>query len=77
MFEDCVPSWTDSSKNPECVLHGGWTAWSSASACSASCASTRTRSCTNPVPVNSKECEGDMSESRFGTILILKDAINL
>merc|ERR1711892_858448 len=63
MFEVCVLASTDSSKNPECVLHGGWTAWSSASVCSASCASTRTRSCTNPVPVNSKECDGAESES--------------
>jgi len=63
MFEDCVPAWTNPGKNPDCVLHGGWTAWSGASSCSAECTSTRTRSCTNPPPLNSKECEGASSES--------------
>ena len=64
MYEDCVPAWTDPTKNPDCVLHGGWTAWSDKSSCSADCTATRTRTCTNPIPVNSKECEGAKSESR-------------
>jgi len=63
MFEDCVPAWTDPLKNPDCVLHGGWSLWSEASACSSSCTSTRTRTCTNPMPINSKECEGTASET--------------
>merc|ERR1719244_1546846 len=50
-------------KNPNCVLHGGWTAWSSLSACNAQCKSTKTRTCTNPAPLNSKECEGEASET--------------
>jgi len=62
-FEDCVPAWTVPAKNPNCVLHGGWTAWSSPSACNAQCKSTKTRTCTNPAPLNSKECEGEASET--------------
>ena len=64
MFEDCVPAWTDPAKNPNCVLQGGWTAWSEPSACSSGCESTKTRTCTNPIPINSKECEGEASETR-------------
>lgn len=36
-----------------CTVHGGWTAWSSWSQCSASCGiavKTRRRTCTNPEP---------------------------
>jgi len=63
MYEDCVPAFMDPSENTDCVLHGGWTAWSSQSSCRADCTTTRTRTCTNPSPVNFKECEGATSES--------------
>merc|ERR1719317_1177813 len=62
-FEDCVPAWTDPAKNPNCVLIGGWTAWSSLSTCNAQCKATKERTCTNPKPLNSKECEGEAKET--------------
>jgi len=63
MYQDCEPTSIDPSENNDCVLHGGWTAWSGQSSCNADCKTTRTRTCTNPPPVNSKECEGATSES--------------
>merc|ERR1719431_1215074 len=61
--EDCVPAWTDPAKNPLCVLNGGWTTWSSPSKCSSDCRGTKTRKCTNPIPINGKDCEGAPSET--------------
>merc|ERR1719318_2177626 len=63
MLEDCVSEQTDPAKNPSCVLQGGWSAWSDPSACNSGCKSTKTRTCTNPKPVNAKECEGEASET--------------
>jgi len=63
-YKDCNPATIDPPKNPNCMLLAGWTPWSDTSACSADCTSTRTRTCTNPLPVNSKECDGAKSESR-------------
>lgn len=63
MFENCIPEQIDPTNNPNCVLTGGWSVWSEASTCSASCSSTRTRTCTNPKPFNSDECEGEAIET--------------
>merc|ERR1719419_707808 len=62
MYEDCVPERIVSERNPDCVLTGGWSAWSTPLTCSSSCILTRTRTCTNPKPINSKECEGEDSK---------------
>ena len=59
-----MPDWTAPSRNPDCVLAGGWTAWSDYSSCSAACSRARTRSCSNPTPLNSKQCEGETSEEK-------------
>lgn len=50
-----------------CTIHGGWTAWSAWSECSATCGlavKTRTRTCTNPAPAHGgRVCVGqDRSE---------------
>ena len=65
MFEDCVPTTTDPEKNPNCVLQGGWTPWSDPTDCSSTCNSLKTRTCTSPIPINSKECEGEAIETRL------------
>merc|ERR1719392_161938 len=62
IFEDCEPASIDPSSNPDCVLYGGWTAWSDNSVCSESCTATRTRTCSNPRPFNYKECDGAARE---------------
>jgi len=62
MYEDCVPERIVSERNPDCVLTGGWSSWSTPLTCSSSCILTRTRTCTNPKPINSKECEGEDSK---------------
>jgi len=49
-------------RHPNCVIVGGWTSWS-ISSCNSDCTLTRTRSCTNPSPVNAKECAGADIES--------------
>jgi len=49
--------------HPLCEVTGGWSAWSESSVCSKSCTSTKTRTCTNPAPINHKTCEGDGSET--------------
>lgn len=57
----------DSVSVTNCTVHGGWTAWSAWSECSATCGlavKTRTRTCTNPAPVHrGRVCVGqDHSE---------------
>jgi len=50
-------------RHPNCVLDGGWSSWGQSSRCNSNCQSTRTRTCTNPTPVNSRQCEGISSQS--------------
>ena len=55
--EECSPDWLvtqDGDDHPQCVVHGGWTVWSPGSECNTQCETTKTRTCTNPVPINSK-----------------------
>jgi len=59
----CSPTEMSPTENPNCVLTGGWSVWSQYSTCSSSCRATRTRTCNNPAPINSKGCDGDASES--------------
>jgi len=63
IYEDCEPSTIDPSTNPDCVLFGGWTNWSDSSVCSENCTATRTRTCSNPRPFNSGDCDGAARES--------------
>jgi len=54
----------DQEENPRCVIQGAWTIWSDYSGCSSTCEKTRTRSCTNPAPVNDQDkCPGEASET--------------
>ena len=55
--EVCSPQWLvtqDGDDHPQCVVHGGWTLWSPGSVCNRQCETTKTRTCTNPIPINSK-----------------------
>jgi hypothetical protein len=53
------------SDHPNCVVHGAWTVWSAASACSSDCKTTKTRTCTNPSPINDNDkCSGDATSTR-------------
>jgi len=64
--EECSPDWLvtqDGDDHPQCVVHGGWTVWSPGSECNTQCETTKTRTCTNPVPINSKACEGEASST--------------
>ena len=54
---------TDASKHPSCVILGGWAAYGAGSKCNSECKSTKTRTCTNPAPINSKVCDGASSET--------------
>ena len=50
--------------HPNCVIHGAWTAWSAPSTCNSECKATKTRTCTNPEPINdSDKCIGDASQT--------------
>jgi hypothetical protein len=53
------------SDHPSCVVHGAWAAWSAASACSSDCKTSKTRTCTNPAPINDNDkCSGDATSTR-------------
>ena len=54
---------TNPTQHPNCVITAGWSAWGKGSKCSSTCKSTKTRSCTNPAPINSKPCGGSTTES--------------
>ena len=52
--------------------NGGWSSWSKWSECSSECGKgtlTRTRSCTNPIPVNGSPCVGKSNETADCTIV--------
>lgn len=64
--EVCSSQWVnaqDDDAHPDCVIHGGWTVWSPDSVCNAQCQTTKTRTCTNPIPVNFKSCDGEASST--------------
>ena len=65
--EDCtVSDLAKQEENPRCMIQGAWTVWSDYSSCSSSCEKTRSRSCTNPAPVNDQDkCPGEASETRY------------
>ena len=54
---------TNPTQHPNCVITAGWSAWGKGSKCSSTCKSTKTRTCTNPAPINSKACGGTTTES--------------
>jgi len=57
----------DASKHPSCVITAGWAAWGVGTKCNSACKSTRSRTCTNPTPINSKVCDGSKTETKACT----------
>nr|XP_022294190.1 A disintegrin and metalloproteinase with thrombospondin motifs adt-1-like [Crassostrea virginica] len=51
-----------------CPVNGGWSSWTDWSACSATCSvgiETRSRNCSNPMPLyGGKPCDGNITETR-------------
>ena len=68
--KDCIGAITDSQacNTKGCPVAGGWSKWSPFGSCDKTCGGgtrARTRSCTNPVPVNyGRDCNGPMTESQ-------------
>jgi len=54
---------TPASSHPNCMRNGGWSIWSAFTTCTSECKHTRTRTCTNPAPINDKDCPGTNSET--------------
>ena len=52
-MRDCSSN-IDGDSHEQCVIHGGWSDWSTGSVCSSECQTTKTRTCTSPTPINSK-----------------------
>ena len=64
--------------HPNCVIHGAWTAWSAPSTCNSECKATKTRTCTNPEPINdSDKCIGDASQTGYEAALGVSDILIL
>ena len=63
--EECSPADLSSpEENPRCVIQGAWSTWSDFSRCSSDCEKTRTRTCSNPAPINDQDkCPGEASET--------------
>ena len=58
---------TVATQHPNCVITAGWSAWGKGSKCNAACKTTKSRTCTNPAPINSKVCEGSKTETSVCT----------
>merc|ERR1711892_1120243 len=57
----------DASKHPSCVITAGWAAWGAGTKCNAACKTTKSRTCTNPSPINSKICDGSKTQTSICT----------
>ena len=50
-----------------CVITAGWSAYGKGSKCNAACKTTKSRTCTNPSPINSKICDGSKTQTSICT----------
>ena len=63
--EDCSPEDLSTPEdNPRCVIEGAWSLWSEYSRCNSDCEKIKTRTCSNPAPINDPDkCPGEASET--------------